>query len=72
METVITDLEKGLNDQLSALAEEIRRGEEVLMRNKEGYLKVKGALELIAVIKQRQTEASNEELKQALSVAGLD
>lgn len=72
MESIITDLEKGLTEQLSALTEEIRRGEEVLMRNKEGYLKVKGALELITVIKQRQADASNEELKEALSACGLD
>jgi len=72
METVIADLEKGLSEQLSALTEEIRRGEELLMRNKEGYLKVKGALELIQVIKQRKSEAADKELKEALTTCGLD
>lgn len=72
METIINDLEKGLSDQLASLTEEIRRGEELLMRNKEGYLKVKGALELLQVIKQRQSEATDKELKEALTTAGLD
>jgi len=72
VETIINDLEKGLSDQLASLTEEIRRGEELLMRNKEGYLKVKGALELLQVIKQRQSEATDKELKEALTTAGLD
>ena len=72
MEAIVADLEKGLNEQLSALTEEIRRSEEALIRNKEGYLKVKGALELISVIKQRQTATSDAELKEALSTCGLD
>jgi len=72
VETIINDLEKGLSDQLASLTEEIRRGEELLMRNKEGYLKVKGALELLQVIKQRQSETTDKELKEALTTAGLD
>lgn len=72
MDKIIEDLEKGLTSQLSALADEIRLGEEKLMRNKEGYLKVQGALELIGVIKKQQSEKSENELKEALTAAGLD
>jgi hypothetical protein len=72
MDTILTDLEKGLTTQLSALADEIRLGEEKLMRNKEGYLKVQGALEILTVIKKQQSEKSEKELKEALTTAGLD
>lgn len=72
MDTILTDLEKGLTTQLSTLADEIRLGEEKLMRNKEGYLKVQGALEILTVIKKQQSEKSEKELKEALTTAGLD
>jgi len=72
MNDILIDLEEGLTAQLSALTEDIRRGEEDLMRNKEGYLKVKGALEVLAVIKQRQTDQDDAELKEALSTVGVD
>ena len=72
MNDILADLEKGLTTQLSALTQEIRGGEENLMRNKEGYLKVKGALELLAVIKQRQADQDDAELKEALSTVGVD
>lgn len=72
MEDILTDLEKGLSSQLSSLTENIRGGEEQLMRNKEGFLKVQGALEILAVIKQRQAELEDKSLKEALSTAGVD
>ena len=72
MNDILADLEKGLTTQLSALTQEIRGGEENLMRNKEGYLKVQGALELLAVIKQRQADQDDAELKEALSTVGVD
>lgn len=72
MDTIIADLEKGLASQISSLADEIRSGEEKLMRNKEGYLKVQGALELLAVIKKQQSEKTEKELKEALTTAGLE
>jgi len=72
MNDILADLEKGLTTQLSALTQEIRGGEESLMRNKEGYLKVQGALELLTVIKQRQAAQDDVELKEALSTAGVD
>jgi len=72
MDTILADLEKGLNAQLASLTDEIRSGEEKLMRSKEGYLKVQGALELIGVIKKQRSEKSDSELKEALSACGLD
>ena len=72
MNDILADLEKGLTTQLSALTQEIRSGEENLMRNKEGYLKVQGALEILAIIKQRQVDQDDAELKEALSTVGLD
>jgi hypothetical protein len=72
MEDILADLEKGLSTQLASLTDNIRGGEEQLMRNKEGFLKVQGALEILAVIKQRQAELNDEALKDALSTAGVD
>ena len=72
MDTIISDLETGLQVQLSSLAETIREEEEKILRNKEGYLKVQGALEILTVIKQRQLEQTDQETKDQLTVAGLD
>lgn len=49
----ITELESGLKAQLESLAKDIRSSEAALMSLKEGYLKVQGALEIIAIIKQK-------------------
>jgi len=49
----ITELESGLKAQLDSLAKDIRSSEAALMSLKEGYLKVQGALEIIAIIKQK-------------------
>jgi hypothetical protein len=51
----ILELETGLKTQLEALAKDIRSSEAALMSLKEGYLKVQGALEIIAIIKQNST-----------------
>jgi len=72
MDTIISDLEKGLNEQLSSLVENIREQEEQMRRNKEGYLKVQGALEIIGVLKQKQIEQANQEAKEELTVEGVD
>lgn len=72
MDTIISDLESGLQAQLTSLVESIRGDEEKVLRNKEGFLKVQGALELLAVIKQKQEEQSNQEAQQDLTVAGVD
>ncbi len=49
----ITELEVGLKTQLESLAQDIRSSEAALMSLKEGYLEVQGALEIIAIIKQK-------------------
>jgi hypothetical protein len=72
MDTIITDLEEGLQAQLTALVESVRDGEEKILRNKEGYFKVQGALEILAVLKQRKVEQENEETKEDLTVEGVD
>lgn len=53
METIIIDLEKSLKDQLTSLADQIKLAEDSLIRTKEGYLKVQGALEIIDIIKKQ-------------------
>lgn len=72
MDNIITDLEKGLTEQLANLTKEIRNGEETLLRNKEGYLKVQGALELLGVIKKHEQQKEEEALKEALTGTGVD
>ena len=63
----IANLETGLKTQLEALAMDIRSSETALMSLKEGYLKVQGALEIIAIIKQNF--ASENEVDTAVSAA---
>lgn len=48
----VNKLEKGLRDQLSSLADEIRKSENNLLATKEGYLKVQGALEILDILKR--------------------
>tara|TARA_B000000557_G_scaffold149483_1_gene121435 strand:+ start:418 stop:636 length:219 start_codon:yes stop_codon:yes gene_type:complete len=60
METLITDLEKQLVDQRMELGTNIKNSEESLIRTKEGYLKVEGALELINIIKTKLAEQTKE------------
>lgn len=72
MDTILSDLETGLQSQLSSLVESIRSDEEKVLRNKEGFLKVQGALEILAVIKQKQVEQANQEAKEELTVEGVD
>jgi hypothetical protein len=49
----ITELETGLRDQLDSLAKDIRNAESALISTKEGYLKVQGALEILAILKTK-------------------
>jgi uncharacterized protein YegP (UPF0339 family) len=63
----ILELETGLKAQLEALAKDIRSSEGALMSLKEGYLKVQGALEVIAIIKQNS--ATEDEVDAATLVA---
>ena len=53
METVIADLKKQLIDQRMELATNIKNSEESLIRTKEGFLKVEGALEIISIIETK-------------------
>ena len=72
MDTFIVELETGLKEQLTSLADAIREEEEKILRNKEGYLKVQGALEILTVLKQKKVELENKEAQQNLTVAGVD
>jgi len=60
MEILIADLKKQLVDQRMELATNIKNSEESLIRTKEGFLKVEGALEIISII---ETKLSEEEAK---------
>ena len=60
MESVIQNLETGLKDQLKSLGEQIKIAEESLIRTKEGYLKVQGALEIMEILKK---EMNDQEVK---------
>jgi len=53
MEEIFSDTEKQLIKQQEELAEFIKTGEAELMRNKELYLKVTGALEGMAIVRGR-------------------
>jgi septal ring factor EnvC (AmiA/AmiB activator) len=60
MDSIIQNLETGLKDQLKSLGEQIKVAEESLIRTKEGYLKVQGALEIMEILKK---ELSDQEIK---------
>ena len=61
METVIADLKKQLVDQRMELATNIKNSEESLIRTKEGFLKVEGALEVISILETRIAEKTKDE-----------
>ena len=61
METVISDLKKQLIDQRMELATNIKNSEESLIRTKEGFLKVEGALEIINIIETKISEEAKDE-----------
>jgi len=60
MDSIIQNLETGLKDQLKSLGEQIKVAEESLIRTKEGYLKVQGALEIMEILKK---EIKDKEIK---------
>jgi hypothetical protein len=66
MQHILEDLEKGLTIQLSNLANEIRASEEALLRSKEGYLKIQGALEILDIASKRLSEQEDDTIKDAL------
>ncbi len=72
MDTIISNLESGLQEQLTSLVESIREEEDKILRNKEGYFKIQGALEILSVLKQKQIEQENREAKKDLTIDGVD
>jgi hypothetical protein len=62
MTKAIEELETGLKAQVASLADEIRSAEESLMRTKEGYLKVQGAIEILGILKQKLAADKDKEL----------
>ena len=60
METVIADLKKQLIDQRMELVTNIKNSEESLIRTKEGFLKVEGALEIINIIETKLSQEVKE------------
>ena len=67
----IKELEAGLKQQLSDLADQIRNGESDLLAKKEGYLKVSGALEVLAILKQEEDVKKAAAERETLAAAGL-
>ena len=61
MEKLIADFKKQLQDQRVELGTNIKNGEENLIRIKESYLKVEGALELIGIIEAKIAEQAKDE-----------
>ena len=61
MENLIADLKKQLVDQRMELATNIKNSEDSLIRTKEGFLKVEGALEVISILETRISEQSKDE-----------
>ena len=66
METVIADLKKQLVDQRMELATNIKNSEESLIRTKEGFLKVEGALEVISILETRIAEQEKETVEEII------
>jgi hypothetical protein len=69
MDELIRDTESKLKKQQAILADKIRAAEDSLMRDKELYLKVTGALEGMAILQQRLGEEDvNPDSEDACSV----
>ena len=69
METLITDLKKQLTDQRMELGTNIKNSEEALIRTKEGFLKVEGALEIINIIETRLAEQNKEVVEEIVGTS---
>jgi hypothetical protein len=69
MENLIADLKKQLTDQRMELGTNIKNSEEVLLRTKEGFLKVEGALEIINVIETRLAEQNKEVVEEIVGTS---
>ena len=66
METVIAELKKQLIDQRTELGTNIKNSEDNLMRTKEGFLKVEGALELINILESKIAEQQKEVVEEVI------
>ena len=64
----IQELEQGLRNQLDALANDIRQAESALITTKEGYLKVQGALEILAILKSKVTPETKDDVAAAIAL----
>ena len=64
----IQELEQGLRNQLDALANDIRQAESALISTKEGYLKVQGALEILAILKSKVTPETKDDVAAAIAL----
>ena len=70
MENLIADLEKQLTDQRLELVTNIKNTEESLIRTKEGFLKVEGALEIINILKTKLAEKTKKSDEAVAEVVG--
>ena len=68
MEEIISSTREQLQAQFNETADRIRSSEEDLMRQKEIYLKVSGALEILEVIAQRYSEIDDKPSEIALGI----
>ena len=69
MENLIADLKKQLTDQRMELGTNIKNSEEILIRTKEGFLRVEGALEIINVIETRLAEQNKEVVEEIVGTS---
>ena len=67
MNNAIDELDGGLKAQLASLADEIRSSEETLIRTKEGYLKVQGAIEILGILRKKISAEENNQLADAIT-----
>ena len=61
MENFIASLKTQLLEQKKELGTNIKNSEDNLLRTKEGFLKVEGALEVISILETRIAEQSKDE-----------
>ena len=61
MENFIASLKTQLLEQKKELGTNIKNSEDNLLRTKEGFLKVEGALELIGIIEAKIAEQAKDE-----------
>lgn len=67
MEETVSALHRNLSEQLSSLANQIREAESNLLRLKENYLKVQGALEAVSLIRNEMQQQETEAVAEVLS-----